>query len=287
MKKIVIILVATLIFLIPNIHNSASCEEYSLDATNCYNEGITQYQAHSYKAAIISFQRAVQIEPTFTDAYYNLAEIYKYLNQNENAIITYAKLLNINPNDYDADFEIAKVYAKQANYTIALKYSSDIPESYQKYQEVLNFQKETKDIIYKLEQEKIAKNNAKIKLSEPITKTFIDKFESPTGITTDSQGNLYIACYSTNYISKISPDKKKTVFAKSKLINGPIGLATDKFDNIYVANYESNNILKISPLGIINVFMNKISKPYCLYIKNDILYVSEQGTNTVIKYNLK
>lgn len=283
MKKIVIILVSTLIFLITNFHNVAICEEYSFSAVELYNQGIAQYQAKSYKSAIISFKKATQIEPAFVDAYYNLAEIYKYLDDNANAIATYAKLIKIQPDDYDAVLEIAKVYFSQDSSSIALKYLSDIPESYSKYQDVLKLQIDIKNAT-KLKQEKITNVQ---NLADPNKKVLIDTFESPTGITSDSLGNLYIADYSANCISKISLDNKKTLFAKNDLINGPIGLTTDKFDNIYVANYETDNVLKISPTGNINIFIDKINKPYYLYIKNNILYVSEQGSNTVFKYTLK
>lgn len=282
MKKQIIILVSTLIFLITNLHNPANCEEYAFSAIECYNRGIIQYQAKSYQSAIISFQKATQIEPTFIDAYYNLAEIYKYLNENAKAIATYAKLIKIKPDDYDAVLEIAKVYYTQTSYSVALKYLSDIPESYPKYQEVLKLQQELNDAI-KLRQEKTPVN---IKPTTTNKKTIISKFKSPTGLTTDSMGNLYVADYSTNCIYKISQDKKPILFAKSQLINGPIGLTTDNFDNIYVANYEKNNILKISQDGNIKILIDKITKPYYLFIKNDILYISEQDTNTIIQYNL-
>ena len=69
-------------------------------------------------------------------------------------------------------------------------------------------------------------------------------------------------------------------------MEGPIGIAIDKYDNIYVANFDANNILKITKGGNVSVFMDKISKPYFLYIKDDILYISEQGNDVVLTYNL-
>ena len=88
-------------------------------------------------------------------------------------------------------------------------------------------------------------------------------------------------------IKRISKDKKVSTFVKNPIINGPIGLAIDKFDNIYVANFENNNILKISPNGRIHIFMEKVYKPYYLYIHDETLYISEQNNNIVIKYKLE
>ena len=39
---------------------------------------------------------------------------------------------------------------------------------------------------------------------------------SPTGITTDKNGNVYVATFSDNSIIKITPDNKRIVFLKSK-----------------------------------------------------------------------
>ena len=86
---------------------------------------------------------------------------------------------------------------------------------------------------------------------------------------------------------KVESNRRTTVYSRSPLLKGPIGLAIDSFDNLYVANYESDNILKINPQGKVYVFMDKVYKPYYLYIKNDILYISEQANNILIKYNLK
>ena len=39
---------------------------------------------------------------------------------------------------------------------------------------------------------------------------------SPTGITTDNEGNVFVACFSDNMIYKISPDGKKIIFIKTQ-----------------------------------------------------------------------
>ncbi len=277
-QKIILIIFSILLGSI-----TAYSEEVSYVAGNYYNQGIANFQNKSYSAAVICFQKAIQSDPTYVDAYYNLATVYNYLNQKENAISTYAKLLKIKPDDHDANYEIAKNYMDIESYTLALKYLSSIPQSYESYAKVETLRSQINTKI-KIREERQKRN--KITTADPSKKTMFYKLSSPTGITSDSKGNIYIANYTNNYISKITPNKSHIAFAKSPFINSPVGIAADKFDNLYVANYEANNILKITPAGQVYVFMTNVNKPYYLYIKNDVLYISEQDTNTVIRYNL-
>ncbi len=259
-------------------------EDVPINAASCYNQGIALYQAKSYNESVLYFKKAIDVDPSFTDAYFNLAAVYRLLNQNENAISTYAKLLKINENDYDAKYEIAKTYFDIDSYSLALKYLSEIPDKYSQTDKVNVLKKQAQEKI--VQRKEIQARNS-VKVADLNKKKILYKFDSPTGITADSKGNIYVANYSNNYISKISPSEQHTIFIKSSLINSPVGIAADKYDNLYVANYETNNILKITQTGEISVFMTNIKKPYYLYIKNDVLYVSEQETNTVIKYDLK
>ena len=114
----------------------------------------------------------------------------------------------------------------------------------------------------------------------------IHTFAAPTGITRDLNNNTFVASFAENSIYKITPQNKISLFLKHQQINGPIGLACDSKNNIYVANYNNNTIIKIAPNTEIDVFAKDIERPYYLTIVNDILYVSEQASNTVIKYNL-
>ena len=45
----------------------------------------------------------------------------------------------------------------------------------------------------------------------------------------------------------------------------------------------ANNILKVNTNGEISEFITDIKSPYCLYISNGMLFISSQGSNTVIK----
>ena len=70
-------------------------------------------------------------------------------------------------------------------------------------------------------------------------------------------------------------------------IDGPIGLAIDSEENIYIANYNKHNILKVDKNGAISELIGNIQNPYCMYITDGLLFISSQGSNSVIRYKLK
>lgn len=281
MKKIFLTLI---LFVFSCVCNIAQAAEYAFSAIDSYNQGLQQYKAKSYNSAIASFKKAISIEPTFVDAYYNIASVYVCTKQYDKAIDAYSQVLKINPNDFDAIFELAQICFNRGTYSTAIKYLSYIPNSYYRNAEVEKMKNDSKSLMA-ISQQKYVR--AKINSSNPNKKIILDKFSSPTGIASDSKGNVFVACYSDNSIMKVETNRKTTIFSRSPLLKGPIGVAIDNFDNIYIANYEGDNILKINPQGKVYVFMDKIYKPYYLYIKNDVLFISEQANNIVIKYNLK
>jgi gluconolactonase len=63
----------------------------------------------------------------------------------------------------------------------------------------------------------------------------------PDGLALDSVGNLYVCCYASDEIWRISPDRQKTLLADDRwgiLLGRPTNLAFGgrNFDEIYVAN---------------------------------------------------
>ena len=109
---------------------------------------------------------------------------------------------------------------------------------------------------------------------------------SPTGVTTDKFGNVYVATFTDNSIIKITPDGKRQVFLKSSLISGPISLASDSVGNIYVSNYNANNVLKISPQGAASIFVSRVDKPYGLHVEGNMLFITCQGSNSVLRQKI-
>lgn len=91
-------------------------------------------------------------------------------------------------------------------------------------------------------------------------------FSAPNGITTDLQGNVYVADKENFLIRKITPAGVVTTFAGngvSAVVNGqgvaasfkgPGGIATDAAGNIYVADTDGDVIRKITPGGLVTTF---------------------------------
>ena len=114
-----------------------------------------------------------------------------------------------------------------------------------------------------------------------------ENIQSPTGVTTDKDGNVYVATFTDNSILKITPDNKRVVFIKSPEIKGPISLASDDVGNIYVSNYSANNVLKITPQGVLSVLVTKLDKPYGLHVNGNMLFITCQGSNSVYRQKIE
>ncbi len=259
---------------------SVYAAEIPVDAKLDYNQGIDFYKLGMYERAIESFRSAIRTYPDYIDAYYNLATILEYLKQYAEALSIYKQVYLRNPNDYEVIYKLALMSSKLEDYTKTSEYLSLIPPSssyYQRGQELAESVKVSTQLPPQ-------KTNAPSKIA---TKSGIyENILSPTGITTDSQGNIYVATFSDNTILKITPEGKRVVFLKSALISGPISLASDNAGNIYVSNYNTNNVVKITPQGVASVLVSKIDKPYGLHVEGNMLFITCQGSNSILRQKL-
>jgi len=99
------------------------------------------------------------------------------------------------------------------------------------------------------------------------------RFDSPTGMTLDKDGNLYVADFWNQTIRKISPTGVVSTFAgQSRSVGSidgpaagaaffdPMGVAMDQNGNMYVCDYANSTIRKITPSGVVSTFAGMAGK---------------------------
>lgn len=279
MKKLLITLI-----LIVSAAGYTFAAEISTQAKLQYNQGVDYYKLGLYDKAISSFRQAIAIEPDYIDAYYNLGSILEFVKQDDAALTVFKQIIVRKPTDYESVYKAAYLNAKLGQADKAKQYLSIIPPSSLVYSKAMRLANSLQTDMQTIKQEQKAAADA----AKPISQSngIYNDLGSPTGLAIDSSGNLYVAAFSDNAIYKISPDGTKKLYVKDERIKGPIGLAIDQQDNLYLANYNSDNIIKISNKAGVSVLISNVKKPYCLYIKDNMLFVSSQGANAVLRYKL-
>jgi streptogramin lyase len=109
------------------------------------------------------------------------------------------------------------------------------------------------------------------------------RFNAPTQVAKDSQGNLFIAEGFSHCIRKISPAGVVSTFAglagtsgtsdgngAAARFNTPFGIVIDSSDNLYVADGFNHAIRKIAPNGDVTTFAGSPGNPG---------YTDDTGTN--------
>ena len=76
------------IFTLLSVLILAANSAYALntDAMLQYNQGIDAYKIGQYDQAITAFRAAIDLEPNYIDAYYNLGSVLEYLGQYDAAL---------------------------------------------------------------------------------------------------------------------------------------------------------------------------------------------------------
>ena len=247
-----------------------------------YNKGVDFYKNGQYDKSMAAFRRAIDLNPDYIDAYYNIGSILSYLGQEDAALTVFKQIIVRKPEDYESVLKAAELSYKLGYTDKAKDYLALIPQgSYvnQKAQELAG--KMNTDL-------QTIKNERKVSETptQPTESGIYENIASPTGMTTDKMGNLYVAGYSDNIVYKITPNGDRIVFLKDRHLNGPIGLISDDQNNIYIANYNANNVLKVDRTGMVSVLLSNVTKPYGLHISNGVLFVSSQGDNAIVRYKL-
>lgn len=274
----------TLVLMILILSSGVFAEEIASEAKLIYNEGVELYKLGEYERSMQAFRKATELDPNYIDAYYNLGTVLEYLKQDREALTVFKQIIVRKPDDYEAVYKAAVLSMRLGENDKAKSYLSIIPNSANIAPKAQELAKQLQTDMQTIKAEENARQKAQEKI--PQSNNVYNNLSSPTGLTTDSKGNLYVAGFSDNTIYQITPSGQKIVFLKDVRVNGPIGLATDNQGSIYVANYNNNNVLKVSSTGDVTVLIGNVQKPYGLHIDGNILYISSQGSNAVIKYVL-
>lgn len=278
-KKILLILIVVI-----SAVNISFAAEVSTEAKLQYNKGVDMYRVGRYEEAIEAFRKATELSPDYIDAYYNLGSILEFIKQDDAALSVFKQIILRKPTDYEAVYKAAALSVKLGQPDQAKSYLSLIPQTSIVNSKAQELASTLKTDMQTIRQEQKELNQQSEKISQ--TNGVYDNLGSPTGMITDKNGNLYVAGFSDNAIVKISPNGDRRLFVKDSRLNGPIGLEIDSAGNIYVANYNANNVLKISSTGVVSVLIGNIPKPYCLHIDGNLLFISAQGSNSVVRYKL-
>lgn len=262
----------------------ANPQVINTEAKLYYNEGVDFYKLGQYDRAMSAFRKAIDTDPDYIDAYYNLGSILEYLQQDVTALEIFKQIIVRKPDDYEAVYKAANLSYKTGNLDAAKSYLALIPQESLVYEDA-------KELAFKMNSDiqniKNGSNqvtsNSKVAQENQVFENII----SPTGITSDKDDNIYVACFSDNTVYKITPDGKRILYLKDARISGPIGMDFDNFGNLYIANYNKDNIIKVSNGGQVSVLLGNVTKPYSVHVMGNILYISSQGSNSIVKYVLK
>lgn len=75
---------------------------YTQTAQKIYDIGIEYYRAENYKKAILAFNRAIQLDSNYVDAYYYRAWSKQVDGDNQGALLDYSKVIAFRPKHADA-----------------------------------------------------------------------------------------------------------------------------------------------------------------------------------------
>jgi len=104
----------------------------------------------------------------------------------------------------------------------------------------------------------------------------------PRMMVFDQAGNLYIANYGSNNVTKITPTGVSAILGPTGA--NPRGIAIDAEGNIYTANFGSNNVSRITPTGSSAIYATTGTQPAALvFDQSGNLYTANYGSNDVSK----
>jgi sugar lactone lactonase YvrE len=111
-------------------------------------------------------------------------------------------------------------------------------------------------------------------------------FSSPTGITVDDDGNIYVTNWSGRNITKIDTNGNYSIVCDK--VGSPSGIAMDNEGNLYNCDYSGNVVYKVTPDSNSTVFASGFSTPAGLfYHPEGYFLVCNRVTNQILKMDME
>ena len=103
-----------------------------------YEKGLTELEAGNFDKAVKNFNKSIQKNDNFVDAYFKRALSYTYLKKYEEAINDYSTVIELSPNDEVSFFNRSRIFTVMKDYEKAL---SDVNSA-------INIDKEFIEVYY-------------------------------------------------------------------------------------------------------------------------------------------
>lgn len=85
-----------------------------------YNEGLSQVEGGRYLDAVLSFQRAIELDPGFAAAHYNLGVTFQLLESYDKAAAAYRDAIRCDDRNADYKYALGATYYHQGDYAHAI-----------------------------------------------------------------------------------------------------------------------------------------------------------------------
>lgn len=108
-----------------------ACTEADLDTESGFSTfAKVSFDLKKYDDAIWGYTKALELNPNFTEAEFNLANTYFMATRYADAEQHYKHLLTITPQDYRVHFNLGETYTALGNYSLAMNYYTQVPKNH-------------------------------------------------------------------------------------------------------------------------------------------------------------
>jgi len=110
---------------------------------------------------------------------------------------------------------------------------------------------------------------------------------SPTALTTDREGNLFVADFDANTVTVYARGTGSVLRVITQGLHEPRAVALDSAGNLYVANHQNNTVTVYSPgsESVLRTISEGLNGPHALiFARNGDLFVGSNGSGHITVY---